>query len=227
LNGSKHLWFIPLGKVTDVTISSNWATPSFSGDFLPDNREIADSGFDATWKVTHLNRSFPQVWKDQIYKVSNSAFGVDLIFPVDEYQASMRSAKYAILFIGLTFLIFIFIEILNKKKIHPVQYLLVSFGILIFYTLLIALSEHIGFSLAYLVSSIAIIGLITIYAFSVFRKVKLAMIMMISLITLYVFLFVTLQMEAYSLLMGSVGLFIILGIVMYLTRRINWYNPIE
>jgi len=224
LNGSEYLWFIPVGKVTDVSLTSQWTTPSFTGDILPDDRKVTDNGFDAQWKVTHLNRNYPQIWKNNTYNISNSAFGVNLLFPVDEYQKSMRSAKYAILFIGLTFLIYIFIEILNKKKIHPVQYLLVSFGILIFYTLLISLSEHIGFDLAYLISSIAIIGLIVLYSHTVFKKFKLTIIMMFSMIALYIFLYVTLQLEAYSLLMGSVGLFLILGLVMFLTRRVNWYR---
>jgi len=224
LNGSEYLWFIPVGKVTDVSLTSQWTTPSFTGDILPDDRKVTDNGFDAQWKVTHLNRNYPQIWKNNTYNIFNSAFGVNLLFPVDEYQKSMRSAKYAILFIGLTFLIYIFIEILNKKKIHPVQYLLVSFGILIFYTLLISLSEHIGFDLAYLISSIAIIGLIVLYSHTVFKKFKLTIIMMFSMIALYIFLYVTLQLEAYSLLMGSVGLFLILGLVMFLTRRVNWYR---
>jgi len=224
LNGTGYLWFVPLGKVTNVDLKSDWVTPSFSGDFLPRSRDVTDTGFKATWKVTHLNRNYPQIWKDQTYYTYDTAFGVSLLFPVDEYQASMRSAKYAVLFISLTFLIYIFIEILNKRKIHPVQYLLVSFGILIFYTLLISLAEHIGFNMAYLISSIAIVGLITIYSHSVFRNLKLTLIMMFSLILLYVFLFVTLQMEAYALLMGSIGLFLVLGIVMYLTRKVSWYR---
>lgn len=227
LNGTDWLWFVPLGKVTKVSLSSNWNTPSFNGKILPDSRDVSDSGFNATWKVTHLNRNYPQLWKDQTYNTSDTAFGVSLIFPVNEYQASMRSAKYAVLFISLTFLIYIFIEILNKWKIHPIQYLLVSFGILIFYTLLISLAEHIGFNMAYLISSISIVGLITAYSHSVFRKLKLTMIMMFSMIALYVFLFITLQMEAYALLMGSIGLFLILGIVMYLTRRVSWYSTEE
>lgn len=227
LNGSKNLFFAPVGKTTHVNINSNWNNPSFSGDFLPDNREISDSCFTADWTVLHLNRNYPQIWDNQTYPVNHASFGVNLLFPVDEYQKSMRSAKYAIMFIALTFVIFLFVEILNKKRIHPVQYILVSFGLLIFYTLQLSLSEHIGFNLAYLISALAIISLITFYSHSIFKKLKLTIIMSSSLIVLYSFLFIILQLQDFSLLFGSIGLFIALGVIMYFSKRINWYGPID
>lgn len=245
LNGSQGLYFTPVGKTTNVTLNSKWSTPSFSGSFLPDNRNISKNGFEAHWTILHLNRNYPQHWIDGAYSLtgssnsagfedvdqdnntSGSAFGVNLLFPVDEYQKTMRSAKYAIMFISLTFLIYLFVEILNKKRIHPVQYLLVSFGLLLFYTLLLSLSEHIGFNLAYLISGLAIIGLITSYSHSIFKKMKLSLITSISLTILYIFLYVILQMEDYSLLLGSIGLFIILAFVMYLSKRINWYGGLD
>lgn len=249
LNGSKGLYFTPVGKTTKVKLNSGWTTPSFSGSFLPDNRKISNDGFEAEWTILHLNRNYPQYWIDETYKlsdpattpvnaqnwdqmdyshnISNPIFGVDLLFPVDEYQKTMRSAKYAIMFISLTFLIYLFVEILNKKRIHPVQYLLVSFGLLLFYTLLLSLSEHLGFNLAYLISSLAIIGLITVYSHSIFKSVILSMVTSIALTVLYVFLFVILQLEDYSLLFGSIGLFIILALIMYLSKRINWYGQLN
>jgi inner membrane protein len=249
LNGSQGLYFTPVGKTTNVKLSSDWSTPSFSGSFLPDSREISKEGFEAHWTVLHLNRNYPQHWIDgahslvsssltdsyqnswehieQGHNTSGSTFGVNLLFPVDEYQKTMRSAKYAIMFISLTFLIYLFIEILNKKRIHPVQYLLVSFGLLLFYTLLLSLSEQIGFNLAYLISGLAIIGLITSYSHSIFKKMRLSLITSLSLTVLYIFLFVILQMEDYSLLLGSIGLFIILAFVMYLSKQINWYGGLE
>ncbi|MCB2219614.1 MAG: cell envelope integrity protein CreD [Bacteroidetes bacterium] len=227
LSGSKNLNFSPVGKTTNVNINSPWSTPSFTGSFLPDDHTIDQNGFKASWTILDLNRNFPQIWQNQTYQLFDAAFGVNLLFPVDEYQKSMRSAKYAILFIALTFLIYLFVEIINKKRIHPIQYLLVSLALLLFYTLLLSLSEQIGFNLAYLISAVAIISLITVYSQSIFKSVRLTRITSISLMILYAFLFAILQMEDYALLFGSIGLFVILGFVMFLSKRINWYGQIN
>jgi inner membrane protein len=221
------LKFVPVGKTTDIEISSVWNTPSFTGAFLPDERQINDSGFVAKWNILQLNRNFPQTWVNNKYNIEESAFGVNLLLPVDQYQKSMRSAKYAIMFIALTFIIFLFVEILNKKRIHPVQYILVSFGLLLFYTLLLSLAEHIGFNLAYVISGAAIVGLITSYSQSIFKKTKLTLIMGGALSFLYIFLFVVLQLQDFALILGSIGLFIILAIIMYLSRKIDCYSPIS
>jgi len=222
-NGSTGLYFIPLGKITKVDLRSKWKNPSFDGAFLPDSREINDSGFTASWDVLHLNRSYPQSFKGAVNGIEESAFGVNLIVPVDEYQKSMRSAKYAVIFISLTFLIFFFVQILNRVRIHPIQYIIVGLALCVFYTLLIALSEHISFKLSYLISSISIIALITLYAKSMFKNITLTWLICCILSILYLFIFSIIQMEDYALLMGSVGLFIVLAIVMYLSRKIDWY----
>ncbi len=227
LNGSGNLKFVPVGKTTDIEISSVWNTPSFTGAFLPDDRQIDDSGFIAKWNILQLNRNYPQTWVNNKYNIKESAFGVNLLLPVDQYQKSMRSAKYAIMFIALTFIIFLFVEILNKKRIHPVQYILVSFGLLLFYTLLLSLAEHIGFNLAYAISGVAIVGLISTYSHSIFKRTRLTLIMGGTLSFLYIFLFVVLQLQDFALLLGSIGLFIILAIIMYLSRKIDWYSPIS
>jgi inner membrane protein len=222
LNGSGNLSFTPVGKETNVTVTSNWTDPSFNGSFLPDNREIKSDGFNATWKVLHLNRNYPQQWKNNNFNVQNSTFGVSLLLPVDTYQKSMRSAKYAVMFIALTFLIFFFIEILNKKRIHPIQYTLVGLALIIFYVLLLSLSEHIGFAYAYIIASIAIVSLVTYYSHSFFKEKKLTAIMFLLLIILYYYIYFILQLQDYALLMGSLGLFVVLAIVMYLSRKIDW-----
>ena len=227
LNGSRHLYFTPVGKITNVHLTSAWNNPGFTGSYLPDHRKVTKAGFDADWQVLHLNRNYPQVWKNKIYTLSTSSFGIDLLLPVDEYQKSYRSTKYAIMFIGLTFVIFLFVEIINKKRVHPVQYMLVSAALLIFYTLLLSLSEQIGFNLAYLISGIAIVGLISYYAFLVFRSVKLTVIVGSAITLLYVFLFTILQLQDYALLFGSIGLFLVLAIIMYLSRKIDWYQNEE
>ncbi len=141
LNGSNSLNFYPIGKTTKVNINSSWSDPAFEGNFLPNERNITDAGFQASWMVTHLNRNYPQSWINNGYKIEGSDFGVGLFLPVSHYQKSERSAKYALMFIGLTFLIFLLIEILNRKRLHPVQYLLTGLSLSVFYSLLVSLSE--------------------------------------------------------------------------------------
>lgn len=222
-NGSSRLDFVPLGKTTQVTLRSAWKTPSFDGAFLPDEREITGEGFSATWEVLHLNRPYPQAFRGSRQDILPSAFGVRLLVPVDEYQKSMRSAKYAVMFITLTFVLFFFIQILNRIRIHPIQYIIVGLALCVFYTLLIAFSEHIGFGWSYLISSIAIIGMITLYAHWIFKNPTLSRLTGGVLTLLYLFIFSILQLEDYALLMGSVGLFIVLATIMYLSRKIDWY----
>lgn len=227
-NGSTDLSFIPLGKTTTVDIQSGWQDPSFMGAFLPDHRKINDKGFKAQWKVLHLNRPFPQQFRGPVSGLNDSSFGVSLIVPVDEYQKSTRSAKYAVIFIILTFTFFFFIQVINGLRIHPIQYIIVGLALCVFYTLLIALSEHIPYALAYLISSLSIIGMITLYARSIFNNRKLTWILCLMLTCLYLFIYSIIQMEDYSLLMGSIGLFIVLSTIMFLSRKINWYaikNP--
>jgi inner membrane protein len=223
LNGSNGLFFIPVGKTTSVTISSPWNTPSFDGAFLPDQRDISE-GFTAKWNVFNYNRNFPQMWTGSKYQFHSSEFGVNLILPVDHYQKVMRSAKYAIMFIALTFLVFFLVELLSNKRIHPLQYLLVSIGLVLFYSLLLALSEQMHFNIAYLLSALAIIGLITAYSHSIFKEKKQTMMMGGFLTLLYLFLFTVLQLEDLALLFGSVGLFIALAVVMYISRKVDWYQ---
>ena len=224
LNGSDHLYFVPVGKSTNIRMKSSWRHPRFDGAFLPDKRDISDAGFEAAWNVLHLNRNYPQSWKGSAYQTDQSAFGCFLILPVDQYQKTMRSAKYAIMFIALTFMIFFFVEILNRRRIHPVQYLLVGLSISIFYVLLLSLGEQIGFNLSYLVSSVAIIGLITAYAASIFRHIKLTLILGICVVLLYAFLFILIQLQDYALLLGSFGLFVAMGLIMYTSRNVDWYS---
>jgi len=225
LNGSQGLNFVPLGRETNVSLASNWASPSFKGVFLPDTREVTDNGFQANWKVLHLNRNYPQGWTGSApSSVGQSAFGVELLIPVDEYQKSMRSIKYAIILIALTFLIFFFVEVLNNRRIHPIQYILVGLALCIFYLLLLAISEHLNFNKAYIIASIATILLITAYAKTVFKSNRLTSLQGLILVIIYGFMYTIIQLEDYALLIGSIGLFIVLAIVMYISRKIEWYN---
>ena len=226
LQGSENLSFMPLGSTTRVKLESPWSDPSFNGNFIPDNREVTDTGFTADWQVLQINRNFPQAWMGDMNFDSfhESVFGVDLIVPLDDYQKAMRSAKYAVMTISLTFLIFFLVEIINKRKIHPFQYALVGFALCLFYILLVSISEHLNFNLAYLISMVAVVSMITLYSVSVFKVKRSAMMLMAALTGIYAFLFVTMQLADYALLMGSVGLMIILAATMYYTRNINWYK---
>jgi len=239
LNGSTDLHFTPFGKTTAVRLSSTWTAPSFEGAFLPDERVVSDSGFTANWQVLQLNRNYPQqgvggfvqssgtqnnyAMSDPLRR-SASTFGLKLLLPIDEYQKTLRSAKYAIYFILLTFLTFFFIEILNRKRLHPIQYLLVGAGIVLFYILLLSFSEHLSFNTAYWIACAAILLLITVYSYFMLRNRKLTVMVFGILIVLYGFFYSILQLQDYALLMGSLGLLMILAAIMYLTRNVDWYG---
>ncbi len=239
VNGSTELSFVPLGKETNVNLTSPWATPSFTGAFLPDGRTVTDKGFKASWKILQYNRNFPQqgtgaffvqVPNEETEKstvVPATNFGVKLLLPVDEYQKTTRSAKYAVMFIIITFSVFFFVEILNKKRIHPIQYLLVGFAVCLFYLLLLAISEHLSFDWAYLIGMIVVLTLVTFYVRYVFQNARLTVLFSGVLALLYGFFYSLLQLEDYSLLLGTLGLVLILGTVMYLTRNVNWYRAYE
>lgn len=253
LNGSKRIDFLPFGKTTKVTIDSPWGTPSFVGASLPDERRVTDKGFKAVWNELHLNRNYPQQGTGRFIGISTnnqknydqnraviaypdgvettktmgelvSSFGIKLLLPVDEYQKTMRSTKYNLMFIVITFIAFFFVEILNRKRLHPIQYLLVGFAISLFYVLLLAISEHLSFNWSYLIGCVTILTLITFYTQSVFKDTRITLIFNGILALLFGFFYSLLQLEDYSLLLGSVGLLIILAVVMYLTRNIDWYR---
>ncbi|HLK30369.1 MAG TPA: cell envelope integrity protein CreD [Puia sp.] len=222
LKGSENLLFVPVGKQTDVTIQSSWNAPSFVGNYLPDVRNVGDSGFTANWKVLYLNRNYPQQWKDKIYELKDFSFGVNLIIPVDSYQQTTRSVKYAILCILLTFTAFFLIELIYSKTIHSLQYVLVGIALCIFYTLLLSFSEYISFNLSYLIASIATILLISWYVRSILHSSRMAIFIAGLLAGMYGFIFTLIQLEDYALLIGSIGLFVMLAIVMYFSRKIKW-----
>jgi inner membrane protein len=222
LNGSSAINFAPFGKETNVHLTSKWGDPKFQGDFLP-NHTTTPQGFTADWKVLQLNRNYPQKGQGEFIK-NVSDFGVRLLLPVDEYQKTIRSSKYGLMFIVITFLSFFFIEIINKKPIHTIQYLLVGFAIVLFYVLLLSISEHLSFDMSYLISTVSILALITSYVYFLFRNIMLTGIFSGILTLLYGFFYSLLQLQDYALLMGSIGLFIILAVIMYLTRNIDWYN---
>ncbi len=225
-NGSKQIEIIPIGKTTTMSMTSNWADPSFMGNYLPNDetKKISKAGFKADWKVLHINRAFSQQHLNKIPNLKEFAFGTKFMVMVDEYQKSERSAKYGFLVIGLTFLIFFLIQTLSKINIHPFQYLMIGLALIMFYTLLVSISEHSNFLKAYLIAGTSVIVLITLYSKSILKTLKFPLFIGLSLTALYTFIYVIIQLENYALLVGSIGLFIILSAVMYVSRKIDWNN---
>ncbi|HZF14158.1 MAG TPA: cell envelope integrity protein CreD [Thermoanaerobaculia bacterium] len=228
VDGSSSLHFLPVGKQTTVALRSPWPAPSFTGKFLPEAHTVRADGFTASWSIPYFGRSYPQQWRaDEVERVvprgtlDLSSFGVDLFLPVDAYQKTERAQKYAILFLLLTFLTFFVYEMWSPVAIHSVQYLLVGAALCLFYLLLLSLSEHLAFGIAYGIAAVAIVGLITGYAYAILEAKGRSLLLGAILTTLYGYLYVLLQVEDYALLLGSLGLFLILAVMMFLTRRVN------
>lgn len=223
-NASNSVKFIPIGKSTSVSIDSNWDSPSFEGSFAVEGatKKITEDGFHADWKIFQINRPFSQQHLNSIPNLDTFDFGVKLIETVDEYQQNERVSKYGFLVIGLTFLLFFLIQTISKIKIHIFQYTMIGLALIMFYTLLISITEHSSFQIAYLIASVSVIIMIVIYSVSILKNKKFPMLIGASLVALYSFIYVIIQLENYALLVGSIGLFLILGVVMYISRKIDW-----
>ncbi|MFV0541648.1 MAG: cell envelope integrity protein CreD [Aestuariibaculum sp.] len=225
IKGSKQIRFIPVGKETQAQITSNWKTANFFGEFLPYNdNKITENGFDAKWKILDINRPFSQEYFNQLPKLDDFAFGVNFMIPVNEYLKSERSSKYGFLVIALTFLIFFLLQTLSKIYIHPFQYLMIGLALTMFYTLLISITEHSTFLKAYLIAGSSVVILITLYSKTILKTFKFPIFIGLALTALYTFIYVIIQLESYALLTGSIGLFLILAIVMFVSRKIDWNN---
>jgi inner membrane protein len=221
LNGSQNISFIPSGKITHVSIKSTWPHPSFNGHFLPKDYSLTDEGFQANWEIHDLQRSFQQSWFENDIPSSASSCGLSLIEVQDTYSQVNRVVKYIILFLGFTFGAMFINERISRQTIHPLQYILVGLASLIFYVLLLSLSEHINFNLAYIITASSTTLLITAYAKGLFKSWKHTLTIGILTGGLYSYLFGTIQLEEYALIMGSAGLFLVLSLVMYFTRDLN------
>lgn len=231
IHGSGSIRFAPAADNTRVKMVSSWPHPAFRGDYLPSRRTITAEGFTAHWQVAGFGRDYPDMWLSTdksaalfTSRFTSSRLGVELIQPVNFYTLSERSVKYGLLIIGLTFLCFFMFEILNRLKIHPMQYLLVGFGLCIFYLLLISFSEHIGFLSAYTLSASACICLITWYTRHFLSRKSASLITSAVLTCFFALFYIILQHEGYSLVIGASSLFFILAFVMWLTRKLDWYT---
>jgi inner membrane protein len=235
INGSESLSFVPVGIRHKVALESPWPSPGFNGAFLPTKREVTDKGFNALWEVSYYGRKYPQAWSDnngsaglfRAESVKESQFGVRFLSMIDHYRSVERAIKYGILFIVLVFLTFFLFEITSKLRVHVFQYVLVGAALCLFYLALLSVSEVLSFPKAYLVSALVCSLMISIYSLSILRSGLRTLLVGLGMLLTYGFLYVILQMEDYSLLVGTIGLFLALGSVMYATRRINWYGDEE
>ena len=223
LKGSQALNFVPAGKQTAVSLQGPWGSPSFDGAFLPEH-DVREDSFSAKWNILHYNRPFPQQWTGNEKVLSGSVFGVNLLVPVDQYQKSARTSKYAVLIIILTFVALFLVEITQKIRIHPFQYTLIGAALIIYYTLLLSISEQLGFNAAYWIATLATVTLVSLYAKTFLRKPKPVTLFAAMLVVFYAFIFVIILQQDLSLLIGSIGLFIVIGLLMYFSRRVVWYK---
>ncbi|HUG39439.1 MAG TPA: cell envelope integrity protein CreD [Longimicrobiales bacterium] len=226
LNGTGGVQVAPFGQNTVVDLESDFAAPSFQGTWLPTERSVSGDGFRARWSIPFLGRNYPQAWtsgRSMAEAIEASRFGVELMSPVDHYRMARRSVKYAAMFILLTFAAVWVMEVLAGVRVHPIQYLMLGAALCVFYLLELSLAEHLGFPVAYALASVAVIGMVASYSLAVLRRPSRATVVGAGVSLLYAYLYVLLMNEDYALLIGSVGLFLILGGLMFATRRIDWF----
>ncbi len=224
IKGSNGFKLAPLGELSEMHLTSGWAHPSFYGDILPTKRTVTDKGFDAAWSVPHLVRAYPQYWmdsRDNAPGISGFSVGVRLFEPVTVYTEATRATKYGILFIALTFLTLALLEIITRSRPSMVQYVMIGIAMTLFYVLLIALAEHIGFNKAYLAAAGTAITLNTVYCLFVLSRKLLAFVVTAVLAGLYSVLFMTLRAEDYALLAGALLLAAATAVTMFFTRNLH------
>jgi inner membrane protein len=231
LNGSGGINFAPVAAQNTIKLSSPWPDPSFRGAFLPSKRNVTKNGFEATWEVTFYGRDYAQQWTDQnsaaglnLTSSATSLFGVNFLSGIDAYRNVERAIKYGMLFLVLVFAAFFLFEVLSGLRIHPFQYALVGAALCLFYLGLLSLSEFIPFGLSYLAAAAVTTLLIWFYSLKVLKSGKRTLIIVGLLAAIYGFLYVALQLQDYSLLFGTAGLFAVLAVIIFLTRNIDWYT---
>lgn len=222
VKGSDEISFLPVGRTTTVRISSDCATPSFGGRYLPAERQVADTGFTAEWHVLALNRDFPQVLASYRDFSDHGTIDVELKVPVEQYQKTTRCIKYAYLIILLTFAVVFFVENRRRTPVHPIQYALVGISLILFYLLLLSFSEQMSFLASYVIASVMTIGLNTVFMRSLLKNNGAALAVGGLLTALYLFIYIIMQLESYALMVGSLGVFVILAVAMFASRKINW-----
>lgn len=226
LRGSDGLFFAPLGENTKIVMTSAWTHPSFQGDLLPDKHDVGEEGFHAEWDIPHLVRSYPQYWvmedqQEAAYDLRSVTAGVSLYEPSSLYAQINRAVKYGALFIGLTFVVFLAFEISLKRRLHVLQYSIVGVALSLFYLILLALAEHIGFMYAYIAAAATTVIGITTYIGVILRSARRTVLLFLLLASLYGLLYLLLQMENYALLVGVGLLLLATVIMMFVTRHLK------
>ena len=225
LNGTGEFSLVPLGRNSELQLTSNWPHPGFLGSFLPTQREVSAAGYRAHWQSSWFANDMGSYFKDdmEIPWSRLPAFSADVMSLADQYQLTDRATKYAILLIGLTFMAFFVFESLTRRPLHPMQYLLVGLSLVLFYLVLLALSEHIGFTAAWLAASLSGAVMNGIYLQAVLRGWRNSLLFVAALLLLDGVMWFLLHSEDSALLLGTGVLALALSILMFLTRRVDWY----
>ena len=231
IQGGKSIRLLPIGETTQVNIRSDWPSPSFQGGSLPASYTSSDNGFDAQWEISYLSRYIPLFWlsgekgeTETRMNFQKELFGADFFKPLDHYALNERAVKYAILFLVIPFITLFFLEIFSRRSIHPAQYLLSGLANVIFYLLLLSISEHVPFSFAYLIAGASLTCMMLLYARSLLQSWAQSAYMGLVMALLYLILYLTLNAEDWALLIGSITAFLICAVVMFLTRKLDWNN---
>ena len=225
LNGTGEFSLVPLGRNSELQLTSNWPHPGFLGSFLPTQREVSAAGYRAHWQSSWFANDMGSYFKDdmEIPWSRLPAFSADVMSLADQYQLTDRATKYAILLIGLTFMAFFVFESLTRRPLHPMQYLLVGLSLVLFYLVLLALSEHIGFTAAWLAASLCGAVMNGIYLQAVLRGWRNSLLFVAALLLLDGVMWFLLHSEDSALLLGTGVLALALSVLMFLTRRVDWY----
>ncbi len=222
LNGSSEIFIAPAGQTTEVALHSNWPHPGFTGAFLPETRNISDTGFEAKWTIPYLARGIPQFLETGTLPLEAKLLGVKFVEPVNFYQIISRSLKYAVGFISLTFLAVFVLEMRSGWRFHWIQYGLVGLALIVFYVMLLALAEHLGYGAAYLIAATAATLLNAAYVGSSLRSRMAGLVMAVVLGGIFGALYALMREQDYALLIGSVIAFVSLAVTMFVTRSIDW-----
>ncbi|MGI5090654.1 cell envelope integrity protein CreD [Treponema sp. OMZ 305] len=247
IQGGKSLCIVPLAADNSFAVQSTWPAPSFSGGWLPKNRTLDDSGFSADWHISGLSTAFPRSWKAQDFDIAEDTdvydeYGgyaakavaeprsspetvkIGFITPVNHYSQVKRCITYALLFLAVPFLAIFLCELWSAVRIHPIQYFLIGIADVLFYLLLLSFSEHISFSLSYLIATAGVCTVVGFYTAAIFKRIRWGILLTAVQAISYLLLFGILQSEDYALLIGSIGIFCVVALLMFLTRRVDWYS---
>ncbi len=225
VKGSGLLNIIPIAATTEIGMKSDWPSPDFTGSFLPYNNNTIlpdNKGFNAKWKIIDYQRPLQKAYINTLPDADQFATGVRFVMPVNDYLKNNRAASYAYLVIFLTFLLFFIIQKIGKVNMSSFHYFLIGIALVVFYTLLLSISEHSNFNLSYIISAVATVGLISLYSKAILNNKRFVLYVLSALSLLYLYIYVIIQLENFALLVGSIGLFMIVAAIMYSSRKINF-----